>query len=140
MISMKDYLGPWANSADLTPARQANAQRLLSQVNSLMAVAMQDGVTFKVNPKTKNQISGEKYGGFRPQGCPEGSPKSAHKEGLAVDLYDPDGKIDEWLLKSPRAQQAIASLGLYFETGSATPGWSHWTIRPPASGRRFFNP
>lgn len=140
MISMQDYIGPWAKSPDWTPARQANAARLLTAVNSLIMVAMQERIALPVNPKTKSQVSGEQYGGFRPQSCPEGAPDSAHKEGLAVDIYDPSGAIDAWLQKSPAAQRKYEELGLYFEHPTKTPGWSHWGLRRPPSGKRFFYP
>jgi hypothetical protein len=140
MISMKDYIGHWSKSKDWTPSRQANAQRLLSSVNSLMSIAMADGVKFQTNPKTNSQVSGETYGGFRPQDCPQGAPNSSHKEGLAVDIYDPFGHIDAWLLQSPRAQSAIESLDMYFEHPSKTESWSHWSIKRPGSGKRFFYP
>jgi len=140
MISMQDYLGPWAKSKDLTPARRANAARLLTAVNTLLMGAMQEKIPLPINPKTKSQISGETYGGFRPQDCPQGSPNSAHKEGLAVDIYDPSGAIDAWLQNSPAAQKKYEELGLYFEHPSKTSGWSHWGLRRPPSGKRFFYP
>lgn len=140
MISMTDYVGKWAKSPDWTPARQANAQRLLTACNALEAIAVKAGIKFPVNPKTKSPISGEQYGGFRPQDCPQGSPGSAHKEGLAVDRFDPFGAIDNWLLTEPEAQKAARQLGIYFEHPKHTTGWSHWTIRKPASGNLFFKP
>lgn len=140
MISNRDYLGKWSGSLDLTPVRYANMLRLLHKVNTLIQKAAADGVVFKVNPATKTQVAGKTYGGFRPQDCPQGSPQSAHKEALAVDIYDPEGSIDDWLRTSPVAQRAFVELGLYFEHHSATVGWSHWTIRRPNSGKRFFYP
>lgn len=140
MISNRDYLGKWSGSLDLTPVRYANMLRLLPKVNTLMQIASADGVVFQVNPATKTQVAGQTYGGFRPQDCPQGAPQSAHKEGLAVDIYDPDGSIDNWLLTAPAAQRAIADLDMYFEHPSATIGWSHWSIKRPSSGKRFFYP
>ena len=140
MISMKDYLGVYANSKDLTPERQANAQRLLKAVNSLIMQGMKDKILFLDNPRTKCQIAGEKNGGFRPQDCPIGAPNSAHKEGLAVDLYDPVGAIDRWLMDSPTAMKKYEELGLYFEAPASTIGWSHWSLKRPPSGKRFFIP
>lgn len=140
MISKVQYIGVHSKSPDLTPARLANIDRLLSRVNALMMIAMKDKVLFLDNPNTKSQVSGETFGGFRPQDCPIGAPGSAHKEGLAVDLYDPVGKIDKWLLESPVAQKAIEDLDMYFEHPNATVGWSHWSIKRPLSGKRFFIP
>ena len=93
--------------------------------------------TYKINPKTKSQISGETLGGFRPQSSKVGAPKSSHKEGLAVDLYDPDGAIDSWCMVN---FEKMAECGIYIEHPSKTIGWSHWTIKRPGSGNRVFFP
>lgn len=142
MISLADYYGIHSKSIDLTPGRRANAQRLLTAVNRLIALGMKEGLVFPVNPNTKSQVSGETYGGFRPQDCKIGAPNSAHKECQAIDLYDPNdgGAIDTWLMTSKAAKELYEDLGLYFESPSATIGWSHWSIRRPASGSRFFKP
>ena len=105
-----------------------------------MQIAIDDGVEFLVNPKTKSQVSGETNGGFRPQDCPIGAPLSAHKNCQAVDIFDPVGKIDDWLNNSKVAREAIKELDMYFEDKSATVGWSHWQTRKTNSGRRFFLP
>jgi hypothetical protein len=141
MISKTQYLGLYSTSPDLTPARLANIDRLLKAVNRLMMLGIQEGVVFPINKNTGSQVGGETYGGFRPQSCTIGAPSSAHKEGLAVDLYDPlPGNIDTWLQNSKEAKKLCEDLGLYFEHPSATIGWSHWTIRKPLSGHRFFFP
>jgi hypothetical protein len=95
------------------------------------------GLRFTINPLTQSLVGGETLGGFRPQDCPIGAPQSAHKQGLAVDIYDPDNKIDNWIIGH---QQVLKEFGLYFEHPTATPRWSHWTTRKPASGRRIFYP
>lgn len=137
-ISIEDYVGPWAGSIDWTVERQANAARLLSVINPLEEEMTRDyGILFLTNPKTKTQVSGETLGGFRPQSAPVGAPHSAHKEGLAVDRYDPNGMIDEWMMNH---QDRLAELGVHIEHPSTTPGWSHWTIRAPGSGLPVFYP
>lgn len=141
MISISDYFGKYGKDhKDVTPACYANAQRLLIKVNSLMAIAMANGIEFPVNPKTGSQISGDANGGFRPQDCPIGATGSAHKRCMAIDIYDPKGDIDHWLNHTPEAREAIKDLDMYFEAMSATVGWSHWSILKPASGNRFFFP
>ena len=140
MISITQYIGPFAKCGDLTPPRYANAQRLLLACNRLEALALYEGVNFLNNPKTRSGISGETYGGFRPQCCQQGSEHSAHKEALAVDRYDPGDVIDKWVFTSPAALALATELGMYFEHPSATPGWSHWSIKAPPSGHRFFYP
>ena len=99
-ITLAQYVGPWAKHPDLTPKRRDNAAHLLLAVARLEAHAVADGVTFHVNPKTGSGVSGSQYGGFRPQSCTQGSSKSAHKEGLAVDRFDPIGEIDAWCLQN----------------------------------------
>lgn len=138
-ISKKDYLGSYVNSPDLTPVRLANMDRLLTKVNKLQAIMLADGVRFSVNTKTKSNVGGSGNGGFRSQNCPVGAPHSAHKDCLAVDIYDPDNKIDAWLNEA-RNLHILEELGMYFEAMIATPTWSHWSIHPPKSGRRFFLP
>ena len=137
IITLPDYLGPWAEHPDATPAVRANAARLLAACNRLQAMAERDGVVFKINPKTGSGVSGTQYGGFRPQCCTEGAPASSHKQGLAVDRFDPLGEIDRWCMSNFPDLEAC---GIYIEHARATPGWSHWTIRAPGSGRRAFFP
>lgn len=137
MITYEQYIGPWAKSTDLTAERQANAVRLLYVVEDLMHEMETDGVLFPFNPKTHTQVSGEIFGGFRPKVCPVGAPNSSHKEGLAVDIYDPYDKIDEWCMAH---QDRLAHYGVYIEHPSTTPHWSHWTIKPPGSGHQVFYP
>lgn len=134
---MKDYIGPWAESPDWNAERQANAQQLISACATLQSMMEADGVHFRINPKTGTTISGEVYGGFRPQDCSIGAPGSAHKEGQAVDRYDIDGAIDAWIMAH---QDALVKCGIYIENPDYTEGWSHWGIRPPGSGHHVFIP
>ena len=137
MITLAQYVGVHKDSPDWTPARQSNATRLLAACAALQVEMAGGGVTFPNNTQTNNGISGKTFGGFRPQDCPIGAPNSAHKEGLAVDRYDPFGKIDEWCLAH---LERLAHHGIYIEHPSATPGWSHWSTKAPRSGNRVFYP
>lgn len=140
MISKQDYLGIHSKSADLTTERLANIDRLLTAVNRLMMLGIKENITFKINKNTSSQVSGETFGGFRPQSCTIGATHSAHKEGLAVDIYDPIEDVDTWLKTSDDARDLYEQLGLYFEHSDYTRGWSHWGLKRPASGNRFFKP
>lgn len=140
MISKQQYLGIHAKSSDLTSARLANIDRLLTSVNRLMMLGVKENIIFPINKNTGSQISGEIFGGFRPQSCPIGASNSAHKEGLAVDIYDPIEAIDSWLKTSDTARELYEQLGLYFEKPDYTRGWSHWSLKKPISGNRFFIP
>ena len=139
MISKKDYLGIYANCADITPTVEANIYRLLSKVNALIQAATLNKIPTPINIKTRNQISGEANGGFRPQDCKVGAPNSLHKQGLAIDLYDPTGALDNWV-NEPKQAKLIESLGLYFEHKDYTQGWVHVQLNPPKSGKRFYIP
>lgn len=136
-LTIEQYFGKWIRSADATHERNANALNLVEKVNALIAHLESKGIIFAINPHTKSIISGESYGGFRPQTCSIGAPKSAHKEGLAVDIYDPGNRIDTYLLSH---EKEIADFGLWFEHPVTTNTWSHWSIRAPKSGNRFFYP
>jgi hypothetical protein len=137
MITLEDYLGPWLSSADFTAQRKDNATELLQRVNALMIYMQSRGVVFAVNPSTNNCISGRINGGFREQSCTTGAFNSAHKQAQAVDLFDPHGAIDEWLLSNP---SALVDFDLYIEHPKSTPGWSHLSTRSPRSGLRIFYP
>ena len=137
MITFNEYFGPWLDHPDATDERKANAVRLLSCCDSLERLAMADGVAFPVNAATDSGVSGSEYGGFRPQSCPIGAPHSAHKEALAVDRYDPLGEIDTWCLNN---LDKLEQCGIYLEAPVSTKGWSHWTVRAPASGHQVFFP
>lgn len=135
MITIKQYF-----SADLqgeaTQQHRENAEELLGRVNTLLQDAAERGnVVVPVNPNTDSQISGAGHGGWRKLHSPVGAPGSAHKDGRAVDVYDPDGDLDEWI-----TDQVLSMHGLYREHPSSTRGWCHLTTRQPKSGRRSFYP
>ena len=137
MITLNQYVGPHRDSPDWTPAREQAATKLLAACSALEVEMARGGVSFPDNPATHSGVSGQTFGGFRPQNCPQGAPNSSHKEGLAVDRYDPRGEIDQWCVTH---QDRLAVHGIYIEAPEATPGWSHWTTRAPGSGRRVFYP
>jgi hypothetical protein len=135
MITLAQYFGPHATCADRTPQIDADATVLLGRVNAALAELEKRGAKCPVNPKTKSQVSGTTFGGFRPQDCPQGRPDSSHKQGQGVDLYDPfnaiDNAIDDDLLERH---------DLYREHPKSTDTWCHLTTRAPKSRRRTFFP
>lgn len=137
MITLNEYVGPHRESPDWTPTREQNATKLLAACAALEEEARADGVEFPINPATHSGVSGQTFGGFRPQDCPQGATNSSHKEGQAVDRYDPGNKIDAWCMAH---QDRLVVHGIYIEHPSATPNWSHWTTRRPGSGNRVFYP
>ena len=122
---------------EYTKVHSENADYLIKRCSLLENKLLSMGVKFPVNPKTGSHISGDTYGGFRPQECPIGAPKSAHKLGLAVDRYDPTGEIDEALMSH---QELLVEYGIYIEHPSKTAGWSHWAVIPPLSNKHIFYP
>jgi hypothetical protein len=136
-LHVEQYFGNWLQHKDVTMPIIDNAKALVEACNKLIEAMELTGVEFTINPMTQSIIGGETLGGFRPQDCPIGAPQSAHKQGLAVDIYDPDNKIDNWIIGH---QKILHQYCLYFEHPIATPRWSHWSIRRPKSGKRIFYP
>ena len=62
---------------------------------------------------------------------------SKHMTGAALDLYDPDGKIDEWCVGR---LDVLAATGLWMESPKHTVGWCHLQCLAPRSGNRVFVP
>lgn len=135
MITLAQYVGPHSNSPDWTPARQTNAVELLNRVNELCDYLAEQGVPLPVNPSTGSGVSGQTFGGFRPQSCPQGAPDSSHKTGQGIDLYDPKDYIDNAITDA-----LLTRFRLYREHPSATKSWAHLSTRAPKSGKRTFLP
>ena len=113
MITLDEYVGPWASSPDWTEERRANAHALLLPATwALEKIMREAGIVFRDNPTTGSGISGLRYGGFRPQDSAIGAAHSNHKEGLAVDRYDPSGEIDAWCMSN---QDELARCGIWIE-------------------------
>ena len=137
MITKAEYFGPHRGSSEITEELLGNVTDLLEAQAKLQGLAEVAGVHFPKNPKTGSGISGSTYGGWRQKACSIGAPGSAHKQGLAVDLFDPQEEIDTWCLAN---LDALKACGIYIEHPKATPGWSHWSIKAPKSGNRVFLP
>ena len=137
MITLAEYVGPHASSKDWNEANRYNAGILLVNVNKLIARAKAAGIEFPTNTRTGSSVSGQTYGGFRPQAAPIGAPNSNHKLGQGIDLFDPKNEIDAWCMEN---FTALAACSIWIEHPSATPGWSHWQSVPPKSGKRAYMP
>ena len=137
MITLQDYFGDKVHSVEYN----LNALTLLYRVNNLLAAYITDtGNLVLINPVTGNQISGSTSGdgGFRLQTSTTGGSKSAHRQGMAVDIYDIGGQyLDKWLDKNP---DALIKYDLYREEASQTINWCHLSTRKPLSARRTFKP
>jgi hypothetical protein len=137
-FTTSDYFGKWLGHPDMTLEVHQNAEDLLQRVNLVCEICdLEGGIEFLLNPKTNSYVSGAQYGGFRPQDTSIGAPSSSHKQGKAVDIYDPKGEIADWCLKH---LAVLTEHGLYMEHPSKTVGWAHLTTRAPRSGKRVFYP
>lgn len=129
MIQLSDYwMGRDKKYPDaFTLEIEGNAVELLDRVNALLA---DFGEERKVNS------------GWRPpevnSKTPNAAVKSKHMMGLAVDLDDPEGDLDDWCMENDG--ERLVQFGLWMEHPSATKGWCHLQSSPPKSGKRVFYP
>lgn len=137
MITATDYFGRYAEHDDATAERRYHATALLDVVNDLLEAAAADGCDLPENPTTGSQISGSGNGGFRPQDSKVGAGGSKHKDGRAVDIYDPARQFASWCLAHPKE---LEKRGLYMEDPRWTPTWVHLQDVPPGSGKLVFIP
>lgn len=141
MITVADYFMGRREQypTALSPDIEREAFRTVDLANKLLLQAQTYGVTLPNSPRTGNLVAS----GWRPPTVnaktPGAAVNSKHMTGQALDLYDPDGHLDDWLMTG-EGQAAITALGLWMEHPSATKGWAHIQTRPPASGRRVFYP
>lgn len=118
MLTLKDLLtssGKYPEREkhkEVTPEVTANATALLEKVNNLLKDLKIDKVSVS--------------SGFRPSevnaGIANAAKKSLHMSGQAVDLVDPDGKLDA-LIES--RDDLKKKYGLWQESIDATKGWVH---------------
>lgn len=66
-------------------------------------------------------------------------PITNHMKGGAMDLDDPDDKLDEWL-ESDDGKKVVKELDLYIENKKYTKGWAHIQVIRTKSGNRYFIP
>ncbi len=121
-------------NVDWTIEIRNNAKTLLVHVNKLIEYLP---FPVEINPNTRSPVSS----GWRPpqvnKHIANAAPRSNHMKALAVDLYDPEGEIDDWCMDN---LSKLEECGIWLEHPSATKGWSHWQCVPPRSGKRVFYP
>ncbi len=130
------------------PHQAANANDLLMRVNLLLDEAVGAGAFIRImDVDTGCEISGVHGGagdgGFRAPSSTTGAPHSSHREGKAVDIFDPGEKLDGWLTifdDSEGGNSKLEEYGLYREAPEATVHWVHLTTRAPGSAKRTFSP
>ena len=79
--------------------------------------------------------------GWRPLSINASTPGAAahskHMLGLAADIADPNGDVRRWVLEN---LQLMKDLDIFIEDFRWTPGWVHFGLGRPASGKRIFVP
>lgn len=139
IVTLTDYLMDRDKiyPQEYTLGVKANAELTVAAVNVLLKRLEADGVKLDVHPVNRTVISS----GWRPpqinKQVKNAAIRSKHMTGQACDLYDPEGAIDDWLMDNLANDP---SLGLYMEHPSATKGWAHVQIIPPASKKVCFYP
>lgn len=149
MITLAQYFGTKINHPECTPSLCENAEYMLTKVNALLIHAAEQGAyLWPVDPDTGSCISGSRGGagdgGFRLAGSKTGATNSKHKLARAVDIYDPQNALDNWLStfdsEGGKRNSMLEEFGLFREAPSATAGWCHLQDLAPGSGRRTFIP
>ena len=141
MLTLADYwMGRDAtHGLELSTETRKNAALMIELADKLLIIAKTRGVTLETNPATRSIVSS----GWRPPSfnatVPGAAPKSKHMTGQAIDLYDPDGDLDAWLITDD-GQRVMKDLGVWLEHPACTKTWSHVQSVPPRSGRRVFYP
>lgn len=128
MLTIQDYwMGRDRKYPDsLTPEIEGNALELIDRVNILLS---EFGQERKVNSGWRPpEVNGK---------TPGAAPLSKHMKGLAIDLADPEGDLDEWCMDN---LDSLERIGLWMEHPAATKGWCHLQSLPPRSGKRVFYP
>jgi len=135
-LSLTDYMMKRDGKYGMTQEVRDNAEGLLVKVNKLLDL-IEPHVTLDINPGTGTYLSS----GWRPAELnakvPGAAIKSKHITGLALDLYDPDGDIDNYLMSN---LGVLEECGLWLEHPLATKNWCHLQSVPPKSGNRVFYP
>ncbi len=140
-ITPEAYFGQYADSLDATAAVRAANVELLIKVNDLRAVAQDAGVPEYINPLNKSAVSGSGHGGFRDQACPIGAPRSTHKLGRGVDVWDPHREFATWCVNN---LDELRARGLHMEDPRWTPSWVHLQDlapgNPPVPAKTIYIP
>ena len=131
----RDVLYPTA----MSPAIENEAYRTVELANKLLETAGLHGVILPDHPTNHSPVSS----GWRPpqvnSNTPNAAPNSKHMLGKAIDLYDPDGDLDNWLM-TDFGIACLEALGLWIEHPACTKSYTHIQTVPPGSNKRVFWP
>ena len=110
----------------LEPWQKRNAEDLIRKVNALGYAPPMTTSSFARDMKAQMRINPSAL-------------NSAHLYFAAVDVADPDGKLQAWL-KTIEGQRRLVECGLWCEDFAYTKGWVHFQLYSVNSGARFFKP
>lgn len=133
ILQLKDYIGRFRDSAEVTDEVTKNAGKLLAKVSELLSRAGLKDIA--ITSGFRSVKYNEKIGGAK---------KSLHTRGLAIDLADPTKEIGQWCITN---MEQMAEIGLYLESLERTHKsdrpqgrWVHLQSIAPNSGARVFIP
>jgi hypothetical protein len=122
----------------LSPDMRKAAATTVEIANKVLVLAKTNGIPLESSPRTGSIVSS----GWRPPEINASTPgaalRSKHLTCQAIDLYDPDGLLDDWLFDV--SDTILRDFGCWLEHPAATKGWAHLQTVPPRSGRRVFYP
>lgn len=127
MISLKE-LNP--NGYELTPKQQQNLEVLLERMNKVRLAFGKPMIITSGVRSAEDQRRIYHNATKIPWG-------SQHLQAAACDVADRTGVLKGWIKDNVKLLEEV---GLWCEDLTATPGWVHFQIYPPASGMRFFRP
>lgn len=141
-ITFKDLLGAHPIS-DVPIAHQQNLQELLKRVNPVLeAFGAQSYIVTSGYRSEQDNL--RIYSNINAKRAAAGKPpvpvatNSSHLVGMAVDVYDPDLHLTDWLKNDRVGLTMLQTYDLYCEDGNAN--WVHFSTRPPKSRKRWFLP
>lgn len=135
MISMDELLNHKYELSDLPQDHQDNLAILLEKINKI-----REAWAHPMTVTSGYRSMEDHLRIYREKGITDQSKipmKSKHLSGAAVDISDPDKKLQQWCKDN---EDKLEEIGLWMEDFSATPNWCHFQIVPPASGKRWFIP
>ena len=132
MIEEKEILKSYKYE-DLTQECKDNLAILLDKVNKIRKAYAKPLTVTSGYRSEKDQIriyeeKAQKAG--KPFDIKKVPLKSKHLVCAAVDLYDPNKELQEWILRNIPLMEEI---GVWFESFSATPNWTHVQVLPYGS-------
>lgn len=139
-LDVQEYLGT-VFMADLPKDIAANVKSLLGVINEVLTKfgsgrKITSGYrSIEHHRKIYNKINADRAKtGLPALKIPMGS---AHLSGLAIDLEDANGDLDEWCVENI---DWLTEKGVYIEHPDHTKGWCHMQLRASKSGNNPFIP